>query len=134
MLQRLGFRFTVTARNNRRLPGKPDLILPRHRVIVFVHGCFWHQHPGCPAARIPKTRSDWWSEKFRRNVARDTANRKRLEAGGWRVLTIWECELKRANLPALTLRLDSQLRGRSRYDSPDDPAVLRIAEGAARYK
>jgi DNA mismatch endonuclease (patch repair protein) len=84
-----GFRFRLHARD---LPGKPDLVLPRHHVAVFVHGCFWHCHC-CQRGRIPGTRSDFWSQKFESNKKRDTRNANALRRLGWRVMTVWECSL-----------------------------------------
>jgi DNA mismatch endonuclease, patch repair protein len=86
---RLGFRFRLHAKN---LPGRPDLIFPKHRLALFVHGCFWHRHRGCRFAYRPKTRVRFWDTKFRSNVARDGKNVNQLEIMGWRVLIVWECE------------------------------------------
>jgi DNA mismatch endonuclease (patch repair protein) len=88
-LHGMGFRFRLHPKD---LPGTPDLVLPRHRVAVFVHGCFWHRHPRCKRATIPKTRADFWSDKFRSNVQRDERKARLLKELGWRVVTIWECE------------------------------------------
>ena len=88
---RLGFRFRLY-RND--LPGRPDLVFPRYRAVVFVHGCFWHRHRGCRYAYSPKTRVRFWTEKFRGNVARDRRNVNTLRKLGWRVLIIWECETR----------------------------------------
>jgi DNA mismatch endonuclease, patch repair protein len=79
--------------HDKRLPGKPDLVFPGRRVAVFVHGCFWHCHDGCKYFRIPKTRTEWWVAKLARNKSRDAEVRGALEAKGWRVLVIWECEV-----------------------------------------
>lgn len=87
---RLGYRFRL---HRRDLPGTPDLVFPRFRRIVFVHGCFWHQHECRLGKKQPATRREYWSPKLGRNVARDSANREALEAMGWRVLTLWECEI-----------------------------------------
>ena len=87
----LGFRFRLYRKD---LPGRPDLVFPRHRAVVFVHGCFWHRHDGCRYAYEPKSRVPFWTEKFRRNVARDQRNEAALRALGWRVLVIWECETR----------------------------------------
>lgn len=76
------------------LPGRPDLVFPRHRTVVFVHGCFWHRHPGCRFSTTPATRPEFWAGKFEQNVARDQANVTALSAMGWQVLTIWECETR----------------------------------------
>jgi DNA mismatch endonuclease, patch repair protein len=79
--------------HRRDLPGTPDLVFPRHRVIVFVHGCFWHQHPGCERAVLPATRQDYWLSKLARNQERDAAARAALVGTGWQVIEFWECAL-----------------------------------------
>ncbi len=94
MLHRLGYRFTVNGPKNRSLPGRPDLVLPKYRTVIFVHGCFWHGHQACPAFRLPKSRRDWWTAKITGNQARDLRNEAALRALGWHVVTIWECALK----------------------------------------
>ena len=76
------------------LPGRPDLVLPRYRTVVFVHGCFWHGHEGCRYFVIPKTRTEVWQQKIGRNVANDFRQHGELASLGWRVLTVWECELR----------------------------------------
>ena len=78
--------------HDKRLPGSPDLVFPGRRIAVFVHGCFWHCHDGCRNFRIPKTRTEWWAEKLALNTARDAKVRAELEASGWYVYVIWECE------------------------------------------
>lgn len=90
LLHRRGFRFRLHAPG---LPGKPDIVLPKYRTVIFVHGCFWHRHKGCSNATMPKTRSGFWTEKFRRTVERDREKQTQLESAGWQVLTVWECEL-----------------------------------------
>ena len=85
-----GFRYR---KNDKRYPGKPDIVLPKYKTIIFVHGCFWHQHPGCKAARIPNTNSDFWRDKFIRNIARDEKDQQILKELGWRVIVVWECEI-----------------------------------------
>ena len=103
----LGLRFRL---HRADLPGKPDLVFPRYRTVVFVHGCFWHRHD-CSLAATPKTRPDFWEKKFQGNVTRDALNRNRLEALGWQVVEIWECETR--NEAQLLERL------RSQFFSPD---------------
>ncbi|MBN2859143.1 MAG: DNA mismatch endonuclease Vsr, partial [Sphaerochaetaceae bacterium] len=76
------------------LPGKPDIILPKYRTVVFVHGCFWHRHENCKYSSIPNTHTEFWEEKFRRNVERDQQNIADLESLGWKVVVVWECEVK----------------------------------------
>ncbi|MGP2492643.1 very short patch repair endonuclease [Mesorhizobium sp. PUT5] len=89
-LHAAGYRFRL---HRRDLPGTPDIVLPRYRSAIFVHGCFWHGHD-CPRGRLPVTRTEFWETKIRGNQARDARNKKALEARGWQVLTIWTCELK----------------------------------------
>lgn len=90
-LHRLGFRFRL---HDRRLPGRPDIVLPRYRTVVEVRGCFWHCHGGCRYAARPKSNADFWAAKLRGNVERDARNTAALEEAGWRVLVIWECEVR----------------------------------------
>lgn len=90
-LHAVGLRFRL---HDRRLPGRPDLVLASRKVAVFVHGCFWHQHRGCRYATTPATRHDFWQAKFASNRARDDAVAERLTSLGWKVLTIWECEAR----------------------------------------
>lgn len=106
LLHRAGFRFRLHAKD---LPGKPDIVLPKYRTAIFVHGCFWHRHEGCRHATTPSTRADFWQDKFATNVNRDERNRTALEAAGWRVETIWECELK-ADPLGIVQRLSSDIR------------------------
>jgi DNA mismatch endonuclease (patch repair protein) len=104
-LHAAGLRFRL---HDRRLPGVPDLVFPGRRIALFVHGCFWHQHPSCPAASRPRSRTDYWSQKLDGNVARDERQRLALEAAGWKVLAIWECETRsQAALESLADRIRS---------------------------
>lgn len=89
-LHALGLRYRL---GNKHLPGKPDIAFPRQKVAIFVHGCFWHRHENCKVANIPKSNTAFWQEKFDRNVARDKRATAQLEELGWRVETVWECEL-----------------------------------------
>jgi DNA mismatch endonuclease (patch repair protein) len=79
----------------KELPGKPDIVLPSRQTVVFVHGCFWHQHRGCKLANIPRQRVDYWGPKLARNVERDATHQRALEASGWRVVTVWECQTRK---------------------------------------
>ncbi len=88
---RIGLRFRL---HRRDLPGRPDLVFPKHRLAVFVHGCFWHRHEGCRYASTPKSRIAFWTAKFAANVERDTRQEVALKTLGWRVFVIWECETK----------------------------------------
>jgi DNA mismatch endonuclease, patch repair protein len=91
MLHRAGYRFRL---HRKDLPGKPDLVFPRRRKVIFVHGCFWHQHPGCREGRIPQSRREYWEPKLARNRQRDEAAYTSLKEHGWEALVVWECELK----------------------------------------
>ena len=82
-------------KNDKRYPGHPDIVLPKYKTIVFVHGCFWHRHPGCRNATTPSTNTSIWNEKFRKNVKRDRTEQSALKEMGWKVLIVWECELKK---------------------------------------
>lgn len=97
-LHRAGLRFRLHAGD---LPGSPDIVLPRWNAVVFVHGCFWHRHRGCPLAATPKSRPAFWNAKFRSNVDRDERNRRDLRRLGWRIRTVWECALGPRQLDAL---------------------------------
>lgn len=90
-LHSLGYRFRL---HRKDLPGKPDLVMPKYRLAIFVHGCFWHRHEGCRYTTTPSNRAEFWQTKFAANVQRDQRNREALHAAGWRVLVIWECGLK----------------------------------------
>ena len=91
LLHNIGYRFRLH-RND--LPGKPDIILPKYKKIIFVHGCFWHVHDGCNFSMTPSSRKEFWSEKFETNEKRDKRNYDALLASGWRVLVVWECAIK----------------------------------------
>ena len=88
-----GYRFR---KNDKRYPGKPDIVLPKYHVAIFVHGCFWHRHEGCKDATTPKTRTEFWLETFDKNVKNDQIKQEKLRELGWKVIVIWECELKRS--------------------------------------
>jgi len=101
----MGYRFRL---HRKDLPGSPDIVLPKHSTLIFVHGCFWHRHSDCKYAYTPKSRVEFWKKKFEENVARDTKNKKELRNMGWNVLTIWECET--ADTERLSIKMDKQLR------------------------
>lgn len=105
LLYRAGFRFRLHAAD---LPGKPDIVLRKYHTVIFVHGCFWHRHEGCVNATTPKSRTEFWIEKFRRTVERDRRKQTELEDAGWKVLTVWECELN-SNPNEFVNRLTIQL-------------------------
>ncbi len=108
LLHRNGYRFRL---HNPNLPGKPDITLPRHKAVVFVHGCFWHNHEGCPSGRIPSSNTSYWNAKISRTKARDKQHAEALLRLGWRVLEIWECEL--ANPDELIAKIGCFLKARS---------------------
>ncbi|HWR03291.1 MAG TPA: DNA mismatch endonuclease Vsr [Humidesulfovibrio sp.] len=106
LLHRLGYRFRL---HRKGLPGTPDIVLPKYRAVILAHGCFWHRHPGCSLAPTPASNVDYWLSKFARNIERDALQVFELEQAGWKVIVVWQCELK--NMPGLTARLDQELRG-----------------------
>jgi DNA mismatch endonuclease (patch repair protein) len=91
MLHRMGYRFRL---HRADLPGKPDIVLPRHKTVILVHGCFWHRHEGCRFAYTPKSRAEFWIKKLESNVVRDRQVKENLSKLGWHVITVWECELR----------------------------------------
>lgn len=97
----LGYRYRLHARD---LPGKPDLVFRKLRKVIFVHGCFWHCHASCALARMPKSRLDFWEPKLQGNKDRDERTERALRKDGWKVLTIWECQLKNAQRLETTIR------------------------------
>lgn len=100
LLHRLGYRFR---KNVKKLPGKPDIVLPKYKTVIFVNGCFWHQHPSCKRSQRPTSNISYWNEKLDRNVSRDQAVRQQLTAAGWTVVTLWTCEI--GDQPKLADRL-----------------------------
>lgn len=96
-----GFRYR---KNDRRYPGKPDIVLPKYKTIIFVNGCFWHQHAGCKSATLPETNYSYWKEKLQRNVARDKIQIAKLKDMGWYVIVLWECEISSKEKREIRLR------------------------------
>ena len=105
LLHRMGYRFRL---HRRDLPGKPDIVLPKHRTVIFVHGCFWHRHRGCKRCTTPSTNQDYWLEKLKGNAERDRKNKRLLKKLGWKVAIVWECETN--NLDQLQKKIDRSLR------------------------
>jgi DNA mismatch endonuclease (patch repair protein) len=105
-LHRMGFRFRVQCKG---LPGRPDIVLPKYHTVIFVHGCFWHQHPGCIEAVRPKTNETYWTAKLESNMKRDKKNCRALRCQGWRVLKYWECEIEK-NPSRIVTQISKKLR------------------------
>jgi len=112
ILHRMGYRFSL---HRKDLPGKPDITLPKHKTVVFVHGCFWHRHKGCKDATMPKTRRIFWQNKLQGNAVRDRIKHRSIRHLGWRIIIVWECETER---PAnLITRLSRLLTAENRLES-----------------
>jgi len=105
ILHRMGFRFRLYRKD---LPGNPDITLPKHKKIIFIHGCFWHGHENCPRSKRPHSNKDFWDEKLDKNIARDKANIEELNSLGWSVLVVWTCEVRKGE--ALSEKLHSFLK------------------------
>ena len=104
-LHKHGFRYRLHVKS---LPGKPDIVLPKYRTVIFIHGCFWHGHQGCKAAALPETRKDWWSDKIEKNITNEQKSEETLRGLDWKIITIWTCNLtKSAIADTLTQLLDS---------------------------
>lgn len=105
LLHKLGYRFRL---HRKDLPGRPDIVLPKYRAVIFVNGCFWHRHKNCEYAYTPKSREQFWQTKFENNVKRDHLVHRQLRKLGWLVIVIWECELN--NTKQLTTKITQQLQ------------------------
>ena len=106
ILHRAGFRFRL---HRKDLPGKPDIVLPKYKTVVFVHGCFWHRHQGCSFAYMPKSKKVFWRKKFSKNKERDKHHCQALASLGWKVIVVWECEVK--DKVTLGQTLDAEIKG-----------------------
>ncbi len=109
-LHKLGFRFRLH-RND--LPGRPDIVLPRFKLAIFVNGCFWHQHPGCKEGRLPRSNEEYWTPKLKRNIERDLEKTTALEQLGWRVNVVWDCETRDPS------QLESIIRAATAHSVPE---------------
>ena len=121
-----GFRYRV---NDKRLPGTPDIVLPKYRTVIFIHGCFWHGHKDCKNANIPKSNTEFWKTKITRNQQRDQEVWRQLEAKGWYVIIVWECQLKKAVLEE-TIRLveeEIHLNGEQYQKAKEERKASRLA-------
>lgn len=133
MLHWAGFRFRIDCRN---LPGRPDIVLPKYRTVIFVNGCFWHRHSGCPETTTPKSRTEFWQNKFEANVRRDQRCRRMLRKLGWKTVVVWTCQIKK-DPQRVFMRLDRLLRGADAlpptYEVPPRRELLKVAEKRADY-
>ena len=125
-LWRLGFRYRV---NDKRLPGTPDIVLPKYRTVIFVHGCFWHGHKDCKNATTPKSNTEFWKTKITRNQERDQEVWRQLEAKGWSVIIVWECQLKKAVLDETIGRVKEgiHLNGQQYQQAREERKASRLA-------
>lgn len=137
-LHRLGFRYRLS---DGTLPGRPDLVFPRYKSVIFVHGCYWHRHKGCKDASTPKSNTEFWSKKFTENLRRDKRTTDALEALGWRVLVLWECELTKNT----TATIQKAVHWLTRNSVPNTvvcdehgdvsrSTLLAVAEAKVRYR
>jgi len=101
-----GFRYRLHVKD---LPGKPDIVLPKYRTVIFVHGCFWHGHERCKYFVVPKTRAEWWVEKISGNISNDAKKHMDLKKAGWRIINVWECQLKSNKINSTVKKLLSKL-------------------------
>ncbi|MFC0513106.1 very short patch repair endonuclease [Mucilaginibacter angelicae] len=102
-----GFRYRL---HDKKLPGKPDIVLSKYKTVIFIHGCFWHGHEGCRYFVVPKTRTDWWLNKIGTNIANDKKALISLESLGWHVFEIWECDLKKSKAEQTLAHLTNKIR------------------------
>lgn len=137
-LHRLGFRYRLHCKG---LPGRPDLVFPKYRVAIFIHGCFWHRHGGCKDASSPKTNQVFWEKKFNDNIERDRAVATALTQSGWEVVVVWECELLRDTLPTINRVISTLVSKGASVSKAGYPcaefskqALLAIAEKRSRYR
>lgn len=127
LLHRAGFRFRISTTN---LPGSPDIVLPKYKTAIFVHGCFWHRHENCAKARMPGSNQEYWQKKFARNAARDVEAVQELEKLQWRVVVLWECEIMQEPL-AVFDAVARKLKGTARQEYAiglDRGQILQLAE------
>jgi len=132
LLHRSGFRFRI---NYNKLPGSPDIVLPKYKAVIFAHGCFWHRHPNCSKATTPNTNKDYWQKKFDNNVSRDIEIRKELKKLKWHIIVVWECEIMAD--PLLVLESIIKQLDNSTYKKlpieVDRNQIMKIAEKRSSY-
>ena len=115
LLHRMGYRFRLNGKVSKKyhpkgvLAGRPDIVLAGHKTVVFVHGCFWHRHKRCKEATVPKTRAGWWLHKLNSNVERDRRTGDKLKNAGWKIIVLWECEIKGKDITHIKNKLDVKL-------------------------
>jgi DNA mismatch endonuclease (patch repair protein) len=135
-----GFRYRANVPD---LPGKPDIVLPKYKTVIFLHGCFWHSHEGCKYASTPKTNTKFWVDKITSNAERDKVNAEKLTALGWNVVTVWECEIRhkyKHNLTPLIDRIEAEIlenvpkRISMKFYEECENEVLMVAEDIVEYK
>jgi len=107
-LHKNGFRYRLHVKN---LPGKPDIVMPKYKTVIFIHGCFWHGHERCKYFVVPKTRTEWWLNKIGTNISNDTNVETALQSAGWKVIKVWECQLKKSEVEATLTLLTSEISG-----------------------
>lgn len=123
-----GYRYRL---NDKRLPGKPDLVLPKYRAVIFINGCFWHGHRGCPKYVQPKANAEFWREKIARNIARDELNAQRLDTLSWTVITVWECGLTKKSRESHAFALEQSRRHKELLAQVE--AELNLPKSLRRY-
>jgi DNA mismatch endonuclease (patch repair protein) len=135
-----GFRYRV---NDKSLSGKPDIVLPKYKTAIFLHGCFWHRHEGCKYACTPKTNTEFWVDKITSNTERDKINAEKLTALGWNVITVWECEIRheyKQNLTPLIDRVEAEIRAQVpqkisvKFYEERENEILMVAEDIVEYR
>jgi DNA mismatch endonuclease (patch repair protein) len=135
-----GFRYRV---NDKKLPGKPDIVLPKHKTVIFLHGCFWHRHEGCKYACTPKTNTKFWVDKIHSNAERDKVSAEKLTALGWNVVTVWECEIRhkyKHDLTPLIDRVEAEIYAQvtqkisMKFYEERENEIMLVAEDIVEYK
>ena len=124
-LWKQGFRYRI---NDKRLPGSPDIVLPKYRTVVFIHGCFWHGHKDCPRYVVPKTNTEFWVNKVARNQKRDEEKWRQLEAKDWSVIIVWECELEKTRFDSTVSRVKKEVEsnGREHQRRKEERKLIRL--------
>ena len=126
LLHRAGYRYRIHVT---RMPGKPDIVLPRYRTVVFVNGCFWHRHPGCRYATIPRSNTAYWREKFERTIARDETAHTTLRQNGWAVVVVWECQTRDAE-SLISLLCESLPQWTRLHDSHTEKSIKNVSSSS----